>query len=293
MTDRDTPFKDKFDWIRALNDPNSGVTKTQHHVALALSQYLSTAGRGFVSHERLALDTRMSERSVCAALTALADLHWIEKEPGRVGWATTYAIARRFDWQPTPKDDLHTTARKRVPNPRDPEGASKALALVKKIYEATEVDPALADLTDQATKRLRGVLRRQLNSPASDKSGLAKMWEFLTETSLADANNPAAVLLTRYQKFLRHYPHMRPKQPKQPILKTPSHSASRVSGEWLGIGERHREVHESPTCNCPIGSSDHRTGEGVPPCRCHTRRLDQPTCRGTCRVFRDLERRRK
>jgi hypothetical protein len=214
MTENSTSFKDKFDWIRALNDPNSGITKTQHHVALALSQYLSKAGKGFVTHERLALDTRMSERSVCAALTALSDLHWIEKEPGRVGWATTYVIARRFHWTPTPKEEVSASVKRRVKNPRDPEGANKALALLKRIYEATEVDPALAELTDQATTRLRGALRRQLNSPASDNSGLAKMWEFLTETSLADANNPAAVLLTRYQKFLRHYTHMRPKRPE-------------------------------------------------------------------------------
>ena len=78
-------FPNKFDWIRAISDPNSGLTSTQHHVALALSQHLNVEGKGFVTQAQLAIDIRMCEKTVNDALTALADMHWIERVPGRPG----------------------------------------------------------------------------------------------------------------------------------------------------------------------------------------------------------------
>lgn len=210
-------FPDKFAWVRALNDPNSGLTSTQHHVALALSEHLSREGKGFVTHATLALETRMSERTVCSALTALAEQHWIERIPGKVGWATTYTIAKKFGWTPTPVDQLPKRPRRKRRQMLDSNEYESAKNLLRQIFSATGIDPAQADLDDHATSRLLGALRRQLNSVASDRSELAKLWQALTETSLSGVGNPAAVLLTRYKSFLKTYDHSRPKRKSQAL----------------------------------------------------------------------------
>lgn len=202
-------FTNKFEWVRALDDPNSGLTSTQHHVALALSGHLSAQGTGFVTHAQLALETRMSERTVCAALTALADAHWIERTPGKMGHATDYKIACKFGWTPTPKENRSAPQRKKR-RPADPEGEAKARAFLSGIYAATGVAIERANDDTPVTRRLVGVLRRHLNSDAASGSGTTKIVNVLTETTLETARDPAAVLLTRYKKALRMYSHLRP-----------------------------------------------------------------------------------
>lgn len=203
-------FANKFDWVRALDDPNSGLTSTQHHVALALSGHLNADGTGFVTHAQLALETRMCERTVCAALTALADAHWIERTPGKVGRATDYKIARKFGWTPTPKEDRPEAPRRKKRRPADPEGDAKARAFLAGVYAKTGIDTERANDDTPVTRRLVGVLRRHLNSEAASGSGTTKIVNVLTETTLDTAREPAAVLLTRYKKALRMYPHLRP-----------------------------------------------------------------------------------
>lgn len=203
-------FSNKFEWVRALDDPNSGITSTQHHVALALSGHLNIAGKGYVTQARLAMETRMSERTVCAALTALADLHWIERIPGKVGRATEYTIARKFGWTPTPKVERPVRPVRKKRRPADPDGEAKARTYLGVIYASTNVDVERANDDTVTTRRLIGVLRRHLNSDATEGSGAMKMTSVLIETSLETARDPAAVLLTRYKKALRMYPHLRP-----------------------------------------------------------------------------------
>ncbi len=204
-----TDFANKFEWVRALDDPNSGLTSTQHHVALALSGHLNAKGTGFVTHAQLALETRMSERTVCAALTALADAHWIERVPGRPGRATNYTITKKYGWTPTPEEEKATRPRRRR-RPADPEGREKAISFIAGVYRETDVDPARASDDTQVANRLIGVIRRHLNSAVGDAATLAPIRRVLVETSMASVNEPAAVLLTRYQKALRMYPHLRP-----------------------------------------------------------------------------------
>jgi DNA-binding MarR family transcriptional regulator len=205
-----TQFANKFDWIRAISDPNSGLTSTQHHVALALSQHLNLTGSGFATHAQLALDTRMSERTVCAALTELADMHWIERTPGRVGRATDYVIARKFGWETTPKAEIPKRPRRKKRSRQGSADNSAARRFLAGIYTDTGIDPTLAEADTEATGRLIGALRRQMNSLESDQQGLQKIREVLVETSLESAHDPAAVLLNRYKKALRTYPHLRP-----------------------------------------------------------------------------------
>jgi hypothetical protein len=203
-------FANKFEWVRALDDPSSGLTSTQHHVALALSGHLNAKGTGFVTHAQLAIETRMSERTVCAALTALADAHWIERTPGKMGHATDYRIARKFGWTPTSKEDRPKRPRRKRRRPADPDGETKARALLSGIYATTGIDVERANDDTPVTRRLIGVLRRHLNSDAADGSGTTKIINVLTETSLGTAHDPAAVLLTRYKKAMRMYPHLQP-----------------------------------------------------------------------------------
>lgn len=230
-----TSFTNKFDWVRAISDPNSGLTSTQHHIALALSQHLNIQGSGFTTHAKLALETRMSERSVCDALTALADMHWIERTPGKVGRTTNYKSTKKFGWEPTPNDELLTRPHRKPRRPADPDGERKARQYIADIYSITNVERELANDATSITRRLVGVIRRQMNSAAGDDASLAKLRTVLAETSLETANDPAAVLLTRYKKALRLYPHLRPVAPAPDITNDIVSNAIAKIGQALSM----------------------------------------------------------
>jgi DNA-binding transcriptional MocR family regulator len=201
-----TAFKNKFEWVRAFSACNSGLTSTQHHVALMLAEKMNVEGTCFVTHAQLAAATRMSERTVCAALTALADMEWIERTPGRVGRATTYCIARPGGWAP-PAETAPPTRRRREPaDQTDVDAARRYLA---SIYTETGIDAGRVADDSPTTRRLLGVLRRHLthvrNAALDDK-----VRAVLVEGNLMSAKDPAAVTLNRYKRALRLYPEHRP-----------------------------------------------------------------------------------
>lgn len=202
-------FRNKFDWIRAVSDPNSGLTSTQHHVALALTQHLNIDGKGYVTHARLALDTRMSERSVSDALTALADQQWMERTPGTVGRATTYVLTRKPGWHATPAEQLPKRPRRRLRD-TDNDGRQAARDYLAGIYAATGANPVRVDDDTVTGRRLIGVIRRHLRSLPTSDVETDKVRSVLADGTLATAIDPAAVLLARYKKALRLYPHLRP-----------------------------------------------------------------------------------
>ena len=204
------PFPHKFAWVRALSDPNSGITSTQHHVALALAEWLNQEGEGYVTHRQLAIMTRMSERSICDALTALADARWLERQPGKVGRATTYRIAKKPGWKPTPKEEMQSHGKRKRRTPVNKDVQELARKLIMSVYSQTGIDQSTVDNDTETARRLLGVMRRQCSSPASEGSGLHKIYEVLIDGELTTAHDPAAVLLARYKKALRNYPHLRP-----------------------------------------------------------------------------------
>lgn len=212
-----SPFKNKFEWVRAFSAPNSGLSSTQHHVALMLADKMSMEGHCFVTHAQLSFAIRKSERTVCSALTALAEMEWIERNPGAAGRATTYRMARPARWTPPPADAppaARHTKRHGV-NPAEHEAAHQYLTA---IYIETGVHPERANENTVTTRRLLGVLRRHLTHMTATSSEHDKVRKILVETSLESANDPAAVLLTRYKKALRHYPHHRPTRPVETTL---------------------------------------------------------------------------
>lgn len=204
------PFPHKFAWVRALSDPNSGITSTQHHVALALAEWLNQEGEGYVTHRQLSIMMRMSERSICDALTALTDARWLERQPGKVGRATTYRIAKKPGWKPTPKEEMHSHGKRKRRTPVNKDVQELARKLIMSVYSQTGIDQSTVDNDTETARRLLGVMRRQCSSPASEGSGLHKIYEVLIDGELTTAHDPAAVLLARYKKALRNYPHLRP-----------------------------------------------------------------------------------
>ena len=210
-----TPFSNKFEWVRAISDPNSGLTSTQHHVALALSQYLNVDGKGFVTQARLATDIRMCERAVCAALSALTKMNWITRKRGRPGYATSYTITRPADWEPTPTDEQAKSQsdKRRYENEELTERTERFLA---QIATATGISPAVFQTSSDTNDNLRNVIRRHINSVAGDDDSLRILFQQLTETPLSDADDTAKVLLYRYGQALRRYPHLSPKAFREP-----------------------------------------------------------------------------
>jgi hypothetical protein len=202
-------FTNKFQWVRAFSALNSGLTSTQHHVALMLADKMNVDGECFVTHARLAQDIRMSERTVCEALTALADMEWVERTPGRAGRATTYRMARPAGWEP-PAPDAPPPGRESNRQPVNPADHERAHRYLVGLYAETGIDLHRADDDTATTRRLLGVLRRHLTHQASSPSGRDKVRAILVETSLTTATDPAAVLLNRYKKALRLYPEFRP-----------------------------------------------------------------------------------
>jgi hypothetical protein len=82
----------------------------------------------------------------------------------------------------------------------------------------TGVHPDRANDNTVTTRRLLGALRRHLTHMAATSSEHDKVRTILVETTLELANDPAAVLLTRYKKALRHYPQHRPTRPADTTL---------------------------------------------------------------------------
>jgi DNA-binding FadR family transcriptional regulator len=186
------PSVNKFDWVRALSaQPSSIVTRTEHHVALALAGYLNQHGTGFVTHARLASDCRVSERTVCTALSALVSKGWLLRHSGKAGRASDY-------WTHLPADAAPPQPARHARNSRvDVENYLTVLA------QQCGLPKIMAVPGSDSLERLTGALARTLAAIADRPDDISRLFHRLTEGSLASANDPAAVLLHRLGQIMR------------------------------------------------------------------------------------------
>ena len=191
------PSVNKFEWVRALSvQPRDQITRTEHHIALALAGYLTAAGTGFTTQATLANDCRVSERTVCTALTSLVNKGWLLRRRGRQGLASTYWTRIPADAVPTSSRPTH--ARTAVDVGDYLKMVANACGLVM-IPEAEGSD-ALTNLTGSLAHILAVIDDRPDDS--------RRLFESLTEAPLVTARDPAAVLLHRLGQLVRSNPSL-------------------------------------------------------------------------------------
>lgn len=186
------PSVNKFEWVRAISaQPLSTITRTEHHIALALAGYLNQHGTGFVTHARLASDCRVSERTVCTALSAIVSKGWLLRHSGKAGRASDY-------WTHLPVDAAPTQTPRHTRKGRvDVENYLTVLA------QQCGLPRIMAVPCSDSLERLTGALARTLAAIADRPDDISRLFHRLTEGSLASANDPAAVLLHRLGQIMR------------------------------------------------------------------------------------------
>jgi hypothetical protein len=191
------PSVNKFEWVRALSvQPRDQITRTEHHIALALAGYLTAAGTGFTTQATLANDCRVSERTVCTALTSLVNKGWLLRRSGRQGLATTY-------WTRIPADAVSTSSR--PTHARTAVDVSDYLKMVANACGLAEIQ--IVDGSDAITN-LTGSLAHILAVIEDRPDDSRRLFESLTEAPLITARDPAAVLLYRLGQLVRANPHL-------------------------------------------------------------------------------------
>jgi hypothetical protein len=185
------PSVPKFDWVRALSSqPAASITRSEHHVALALAGYLNAAGHGWVTQARLAADCRLSERTICSALTSLVKGGWLLRESGKNGKATNY-------WTRVPAGAAATRQPRKGRSPAEVQEYLKVIATACGLERIEEIEGS------DALKRLTGSLAHILRNLDDRPDDARRLFERLAEGPLNTAHDPAAVLLHRLGIILR------------------------------------------------------------------------------------------
>ncbi len=191
------PSVNKFEWVRALSvQPRDQITRTEHHIALALAGYLTAAGTGFTTHATLAGDCRVSERTVCTALTSLVNKGWLLRRRGRQGLASTY-------WTRIPADAVPTSSR-----PTHARTAVDVGAYLKMVANACGLAEIQNVKGSDALSNLTGSLAHILAVLDDRPDDAGRFFESLTEAPLVTARDPAAVLLHRLGQCVRSDPSL-------------------------------------------------------------------------------------
>jgi len=186
------PSVNKFDWVRSLSiQPRTEITRTEHHVALALAGYLTADGTGFITHTKLANDCRVSERTVCATLTSLVKKGWLLRHSGKQGRATDY-------WTRIP-----TNAMTPESAPVKAHTATDVAAYLKVIATTCGIEAITEVPGSDALERLTGALAHILAVNETRPDDAHRLFENLTEGPLDTARDPAAVLLHRLGQLVR------------------------------------------------------------------------------------------
>lgn len=186
------PSVNKFDWVRALSiQPRTDITRTEHHVALALASYLAAGGTGFATHTKLANDCRISERTVCAALTSLVKKGWLLRHSGKQGRATDY-------WTRIPPNATTPDT-----TPAKAHTAADVTAYLKVVATCCGLDTITEVPGSDALERLTGTLAHILSVTAARPGDAHRLFAYLTEGPLDTARDPAAVLLHRLGQLVR------------------------------------------------------------------------------------------
>lgn len=192
MTNVFLPSVNKFEWVRSLSaQPREQISRTEHHVALALAGYLNVTGTGYKTHEVLAADCRVSTRTVCSALTSLVNKGWLLRRSGKQGRATDY-------WTRIPKSAT-------TPDtfPANAQTAADVAAYLKVIASTCGIAAITEVPGSDALKRLTGSLAHILTVTATRPDDARKLFEYLTDGPLDTARDSAAVLLHRLGQLVR------------------------------------------------------------------------------------------
>jgi hypothetical protein len=191
------PSVNKFSWVRSLSaEPADQISRTEHHVAVTLAGYLNQHGTGFVTHAKLARDCRFSERTVCGALTSLADKGWLLRRSGKRGRATDY-------WTQIPD---------RIANAESTEASGGSQVQVEEYLSVVASRCGLKEIPaipgSDSLQGLSGALARILADITDRPDDVSRLFRNLSEAPLTSANDPAAVLLHRLGQLLRAEPNL-------------------------------------------------------------------------------------
>lgn len=215
-----SPFRNKFDWERALNATDT-ISPTAHHVAVTLAGFMDKNGKAYVSRAKLAAAVKRSIRTVDYATLVLETQGWIRRRKGTRGRATTYWMAA-----PENHESWSVVAQQEQPHLTDTQTSSvrdntlRGLGFVRRALEDTGIDPAAVDFRSDSISRLVTVIARQMSSDAGDQNSLQVLYGHMTQGSLVSAGDPGAVLLYRYAEALRLHPRLRPRRPEAFVAST-------------------------------------------------------------------------
>ena len=232
------PASFKFDWARALGRATAKETSREHHVALTLQQRMDLHGLVFgASHEVIASECGVSERTVCSALSALVKRGWLLRKSGRKGFTTTYLAMIPPDAQHLVEMKPKTKKRELDPTHVLPETIDTYLLW---LYEKWGFDAAhlAQDDIEGVTNGLRSVVKCHLEA-VTDPIERSKAFSFVVSDPLPQARVPAAVFMSRFKDLYQAYPHLKPSR-VTPTEQKPNPEAQALVADTVALVAKNR-----------------------------------------------------